>query len=101
MGLGVCCECGQCLPVEESDAGSSLTCSCGRTVVVPLLEEFQVRPVLLSAASLQRRVQRLVAEGELPIVSACARCGDVRTAQVVRVDLVCEKFWTRSSGGPR
>jgi hypothetical protein len=48
MALGVYCECGLCLPVVEDDAGSSLLCSCGRRVVVPLLDEFRDHPVLLS-----------------------------------------------------
>jgi hypothetical protein len=101
MDLGVCCECGRRLPVKEGDAGSSLSCSCGRKVVVPLLEEFQNRPLLLSAASVERRVQRLVAEGELPADDACARCGEVRATEVVETCLECEKSRTRTYGGFR
>jgi hypothetical protein len=101
MELGVYCECDQRLPVTESDAGSSIQCSCGRNVVVPLLDEFRVRPVLLSAVSLERRVQRLIAERELPITDACAGCGEGEGVQAVNVELECERSWAITSGGPR
>jgi hypothetical protein len=75
MTLGVSCECGKCLPVTENDAGSALTCSCGRRVIVPLLEEFRDCSLLLSSASLERRVERLIAAGVLPSTAACLQCG--------------------------
>jgi hypothetical protein len=100
MELGVLCECGQRLSVVESNAGSALNCSCGRRVVVPLLEEFQDHPVLLSAATVERRVRRLIAEGVLPSTEACLRCGDV-TAQPVGLHLQCERYTARTSGGQR
>jgi hypothetical protein len=100
MALGVYCECGRCLPIAEGDAGSVLTCSCGRRVVVPLLEEFCDHPVLLSAATVERRVRRLIAEGVLPSTEACLRCGD-GVAEPVGIDLQCERYTTRASGGQR
>jgi hypothetical protein len=100
MTLGVSCECGKCLPVTENDAGSALTCSCGRRVVVPLLEEFNDRPLLLSAASLERRVRRLIAEGVLPSTAACFECGDSKS-QVVNLELKCERSTVRTYGGQR
>ena len=39
MEYVVACTCGNVLPVSEAMAGSSLTCSCGRTVPVPSLSE--------------------------------------------------------------
>jgi hypothetical protein len=100
MALGVYCECGRCVPVAEDDAGSSLTCPCGRSVVVPLLDEFRDHPVFLSAATVERRVRRLIAEGLLPGTAVCLRCGDER-AQVVNVDLACERCTARAHGGQR
>lgn len=100
MALGVQCECGICLPVAEEHAGSAITCSCGRRVVVPLLEEFRDRSLLLSAATLERRVQRLIAAGALPTRDACLKCGDLK-AQVVNVNLQCERYAARASGGLR
>jgi hypothetical protein len=101
MDLGVYCECGRCLPVAEDDVGSSLTCPCGRRVIVPLLDEFRDRPFLLSAASLERRVQRMIAEGELPSTDGCIRCGEGRAAQEVNVTLECERYTARAHGGQR
>jgi hypothetical protein len=100
MALGVYCECGLCLPVVEEDAGSSLTCSCGRRVVVPLLDEFRDHPVLLSAATVERRIRRLIAEGVLPGNAVCLRCSDDK-AQVMNVDLECERYSVRTHGGQR
>src|SRR6516165_5965018 len=100
MALGVYCECGLCLPVVEEDTGSSLTCSCGRRVVVPLLEEFRDRPVLPSAATVERRVRRLIAEGMLPSNAVCLRCNNVK-ARVMNVDLECERYTARKRGGQR
>jgi hypothetical protein len=100
MALGVYCECGQCLPVTENDAGSALSCSCGRRVVVPLLEEFHEQPFLLSAATVERRVHRLIAEGVLPSTHACLRCGN-GAAQPVAIELLCERYTARVSGGQR
>jgi hypothetical protein len=98
MSLGVYCECGKTHPVADDDAGSTLVCSCGRRVVVPLLEEFRERPLLLSAATVERRVQRLIAAGELPDTDACLRCGDGRV-QVVNAELECERCKARRYGG--
>jgi hypothetical protein len=98
MALGVYCECGICLPVAEDAAGSSITCSCGRRVVVPLLDEFRDRPLLLSAATVERRVRRLIAEGVLPSTDSCLRCGDSK-AWIVNVHLECEKYTARTHGG--
>jgi hypothetical protein len=100
MALGVYCECGQTLPVAENDAGSALMCSCGRRVVVPLLEEFTDGSILLSASSIERRVRRLIAEGLLPSTDACLRCGD-GAAESVAIDLQCERYAARATGGQR
>jgi hypothetical protein len=100
MDLGVYCECGRCVSVAEDDTGSSLLCSCGRRVVVPLLEEFRDRPRLLSAATLERRIRRMIAEGELPIGGACLQCGEVKGPEV-DVTLECERYTVHAYGGLR
>jgi hypothetical protein len=101
MALGVYCECGQLLTVVENQAGSAISCSCRRKVVVPLLEEFADRPLLLSAATIERRLRRLIAAGELPLVSCCLRCGEVHSLEVVPVELECERYTVRAHGGQR
>jgi hypothetical protein len=69
-------------------------------MVVPLREEFRDHPVLLSAATVECRVRRLIAEGVLPSTDACLRCGDV-AAQPVDVELQCERYTARAAGGQR
>jgi hypothetical protein len=98
MSLGVYCECGVCCAVEEEDTGHSVICPCGRTVVVPLLDEFRDRPRLLSAATLERRIRRLLAEGELPDTDACRACGQ-EDARVVKIVAACERRSVHTSGG--
>jgi hypothetical protein len=87
--------------VTETDAGSKLLCPCGFTVIVPLLEEFENRPVLLSAATVPRRIRRLIAEGELPGTTGCLQCHDTKTRGIINVAVECEKMRTRVSGGDR
>jgi hypothetical protein len=99
--LRVCCECGRWLSVEPMQAGSALTCTCGRRVVVPNLEEFQERSDLLSAMTIERRIPRLIAAGELPPSDGCARCGLARTADFTPIRLECERYTARSGGGQR
>jgi hypothetical protein len=70
-------------------------------VVVPLLEEFRGRPALTSASSVERRVERLIAVGELPLTDACTRCGAMQTIKVVNVDCGCEWASVRTGGGYR
>src|SRR5437660_1366997 len=94
------CECGKRLPVEPTAAGGSLTCVCGRRVVIPTRDEFGSRPLILSAASVDRRVHRLVDVGELPPPGPCACCHRA-DSDVVDATLICERYRTRHSGGTR
>lgn len=87
-GWAVECECGKLLPVKER-TGAALRCSCGRPVIVPAAEEFYERPVLISAATVERRVRRLIVAGRLPADRECACCGSLH-AGVLDTALVCE-----------
>jgi hypothetical protein len=98
--LTVGCECGEWVGVEPYQAGTAVFCGCRRRVVVPLLDEFRERPDLVSASTIERRVIRLVAEGELPLTGTCARCGAAEDG-ITRVILVCERYTARSGGGER
>lgn len=95
---GVICECGKTLSVRPAAAAPPLSCSCGRRVLIPLPEEFTHRPVVLSAASLERRVWRLDVAGELSQPGPCARCGRA-DACVVDGNLQCERYRARVYGG--
>jgi hypothetical protein len=101
MGFRVSCECGECLTVQGSDAGSAVSCRCGRRVVVPLVEELQTGRVLVSAATIERRIRRMIASGDLPADPLCARCGSPDVAGAVIADVECERYRVRTSGGFR
>jgi hypothetical protein len=70
-------------------------------VVVPTPEEFQGSSLLLSAMTVERRVRRLLAAGELPPPGACARCGRWPDVGVVDLWLECERSQVRATGGSR
>ena len=97
--LRVCCECGQWLPVKAREAGGKVTCPCGRPIVVPLLEEFRSSPNLLSAATIERRIRRLIAKRELPITGSCAKCGFATAVEAVPMNVECERYTARAYGG--
>jgi hypothetical protein len=93
----VVCECYQLVPVSE-DAGPSVKCSCGRYVIVPPTAEFADSPVLISGCTLENRVRRLLALGQLPPSRECAWCG-APEAQPFDIRLVCEESEARATGG--
>jgi hypothetical protein len=101
MGYQVSCECGESVPVKETDAGSAVNCRCGRRVVVPLAEELQTGRILVSAASIERRIRRMIACGDLPPDQLCASCGEAAGARLVKARAECERYRTRTSGGFR
>ena len=101
MAYTVCCECGKWLPIQLADAGSATKCSCGRRVEVPLLEEFEACADLLSATTVEARIFRLVATGDLPALGQCLECEAAGTRKVLRAVLDCERYTTHSEGGLR
>jgi hypothetical protein len=97
MNFDVRCECGGCVRVSEGAAGARIQCDCGRTVVVPSLDELrklaglpppEPNPVLV--------IEDMLARGELPTVPTCAHCGGA-TSDTVIVTAECEKV---ASCGP-
>ena len=96
----VCCECGKWHPINIRLAGPAITCSCGFRVVIPLLEEFENRPDLLLAATLERRLRRLISNDELP-PEGCIGCGELNSIEVVPIQLICERSSVHRSGGDR
>jgi hypothetical protein len=99
--LRVGCVCGEWLPVQSSDTGGAVKCSCGRRVEVPLLEEFDGRPNLPSAPTVEDRIAMLIADGELPPLGGCARCGHSNSAEKVDLKLECERYTAYAHGGDR
>jgi hypothetical protein len=99
--LRVGCPCGKWLPVQESDAGRSIGCSsCGRRLEVPLLEEFQEKPDLISCGTVEDRIGMLISAGEIPRVGKCGHCGEY-TNSVIDAKLDCERYTAHHEGGMR
>lgn len=95
MKYSVTCDCGQILPVEATQAGSTLQCRCERTVQVPRLSALRVAAgetaIPLNAAE---RVRQGVRDGTLPNNPLCPLTARVPDAiAVFRVR--CEKVWRR------
>lgn len=99
LSTSISCECGKTQTVSDEQAGSSVTCRCGFRIVVPLADEFDGRPLLTSAATIERRVHRLIALGELPLPGVCRSCGEVSDVDDVWLTLACERYKVRVSGG--
>jgi hypothetical protein len=70
----VVCECGRTTPVTEKDMGFKVTCGCTLVIVVPLKEEFERSPVLKTAVTIPKRIERLYEAGEL-VGGECGGCG--------------------------
>src|SRR4051794_31412390 len=89
MSYEVRCECGKAHAVSAADAGSSLRCTCGRTVDVPALH-------VLRASTGERSVSPLIQiqsgflSGELPGPPKCACCRRDTDRQVT-ISIVCEQ----------
>lgn len=93
MSFYVPCECSESLCVSEGAAGASLRCSCGKTVVVPSLDELRKRSGLPARQTNPKTViEYMLADGELPTATTCAGCG-CATGEILYVTAECEKAW--------
>jgi len=101
MQFHVDCECGQRIAVNEGSAGSIASCACGRSVNVPSLNQLK-RQAGLTEEEINPElvIQSRIARGELPGDRHCAHCG-VNTAEIVQIDVVCEREWIKQSEGFR
>jgi hypothetical protein len=92
------CDCGTRTPVTEGQAGLRLTCSCGRTLLVPSLHELRIQaglpPFPVSTAT---QVEELVKAGRLPASKACARCSEP-TVAILHAVAACEFLWITTEG---
>ena len=97
MSFSVLCECGRAIPVTEVQAGADVDCRCGRRNAVPLLSALR-REAGLDAykKSTAERIADMVAAGELPRGSQCARCGAF-TPETFECIAECERRWRKSS----
>ena len=99
MSYAVTCGCGTRHPVSATQAGSTLSCACGRSIEVPPLSDLR-SAAGESAIPLNtiEEIRVLVRRGELPNGSICPYSD--RPANATLVLLVkCEQMWVR--GGDR
>jgi hypothetical protein len=76
MNHRVDCECGDGVTVEETAAGTTVLCRCGRGVVIPSLRELRRRAGRAEpAVSQDLAVESLLLAGKLPEEDHCVLCG--------------------------
>lgn len=95
MGLFVQCECGATLPVDASEAGTTIACSCQRSLEVPRLSA--LRALAGSAddyGSVLERVRSQIKRGELPNNVICPMTGGQATT-TLWLEILCEREWSR------
>jgi hypothetical protein len=91
MEFNIRCECGGQLLISEGAAGARVPCDCGRTVIIPSLDELRKQagvpapdphPVLV--------IEDMLAHGELPTSPTCVYCDRV-TSDTLILTAECEK----------
>jgi hypothetical protein len=91
MQLHVPCECGEDVPVTEGEAGSRISCCCGRTVVVPSLRELRRQAgVPGQGVAPELVLETLLLAGKLPEEDECVLCSEP-TAGCVSCVVDCER----------
>lgn len=94
------CECGDQVSVGEGAAGSTRECRCGRTLVVPSLDELRrqagLRPPELP---IEKVVETLLLAGKLPEEHTCILCGALTDASIC-CTTECERAYVKSGQPP-
>ena len=85
----VTCECGKAFRVTSGEAGSSLPCVCGKTVVVPALSKLR-ESVVASADTPEVEFDARLRTGQLPIERKCVLCQS-ETEQVTMISMRCKQ----------
>ena len=95
MEYSVECECGKRLAVPSTAAGSTVQCTCRRSVAVPPLSQLR-QSVGHGAfeAGIIDTIRRLIAEGQLPPGKNCLTSG-IFTDDTADVIVHCERIWKR------
>jgi hypothetical protein len=96
-GFSVSCECGNVLPVSPSQAGTQLSCACGRSVRVGRLSELRRAQGMDAAeSSIRDTIARMIREGSLPPGACCAATG-MPTDEIMLFDVHCEQSYVKGS----
>jgi hypothetical protein len=97
MTFSVPCDCGNAFDVTATQADTSVTCSCGRVVRVPLLSklrqmagqgEFETNTI--------DTINRMLRNGELPSGDRCAISGNP-TKDEYDLYVQCESQWLKAA----
>jgi hypothetical protein len=90
------CECGADVTVEETAAGTTVPCRCGRRVAVPSLRELRRRAGMPGAGlSPDLVVETLLLAGKLPEEDHCVLCG-VATDATLCCTTECELAFVKT-----
>ena len=91
----VFCECGVTHPVSATQAGSTMTCGCGRSVDVPTLSSLRKSAGESAIPSdTIETIQAMIRGGELPSGDICPYSG--RPANdTIFFHVQCERVWVR------
>lgn len=95
----VVCECGRTVPVTPEQMGGRAVCGCNQSLVVPLKAEFDRQPLLKTASTVPRRIERLHLAGEL-FGRECVGCGVEDGSRVIHVAFECLRSRLHLSGDP-
>src|SRR5262245_37056839 len=99
MDYHVPCECGKTVAVDEGSAGATGGCVRGPTLTVASLgglRELAGEPAHQPAPEIV--IEQMLLAGTLPANRNCVHCG-LETADVVNIQVECERVWRRGSGG--
>jgi hypothetical protein len=89
MAYSVACECSRVHPVSVGDAGSTLTCTCGRNVSVPSLSVLRQQAGEFTASP-EMILDSMLRNSELPGDPHCVVC-HTSTDDIRHFKVVCER----------
>ncbi len=87
------CECGIRLGVDARQAGSTISCECGRSISVTLLSVLR-RSAGQSTKSTLELIEAMIRSGELPAEMVCPLSGR-QPEETVYFHIQCERSWVR------
>lgn len=89
----VSCDCGSFVSVTARQAGSTVGCTCGRTITIPLLSALR-RSAGQSTKTTIEQIEEMIRNGELPTDKVCPISG--RNAdETILFHIQCERSWVR------
>ena len=89
----VSCECGTRVSVTARQAGSTVGCTCGRTITIPLLSALR-RSAGQSTKTTIELIEEMIRTGELPTEKVCPLSGR-HADETIAFHIQCERSWVR------